>query len=48
MNGLNNDGFIEYMTCPVCRYRKYCKWTTHGYICRSCARIENEKQDERK
>lgn len=44
----HNEGFAEYMACPVCGYVKYCKVTPHGYICRSCARIEKEKQDERK
>jgi hypothetical protein len=44
----HNEGFTEYMSCPVCGYVKYCKVTPRGYICRSCARIEKEKQDERK
>lgn len=40
--------FPLYIECTVCGYRKWCKEVKHGYICRSCARIEKEKQDERK
>ena len=43
---LHNEGFIEYMVCPVCGYVKYCKITRRGWICRSCDRIAKEKKNE--
>lgn len=43
---LHNEGFIEYIACPVCGYVKYCKATPRGWICRSCDRIAKEKKNE--
>ena len=45
MNEQHNEGFTEYMACPVCGYVKYCKITRSGWICRSCDRIKKEKQN---
>ena len=42
---LHNEGFIEYMACPVCGFVKYCKATPRGWICRSCDRIAKEKKN---
>ena len=44
-NTQHNEGFTEYMACPVCGYVKYCKITRSGWICRSCDRIKKEKQN---
>lgn len=48
MNDQHNEGFTDYMKCPKCGYMKLLKRTANGYICRSCARIEKEKEDGRK
>lgn len=34
-----------YIECTVCGYRKWCKELKKGWICRSCARIEKEKNN---
>lgn len=34
-----------YIECTSCGYRKWCKELKKGWICRSCARIEKEKNN---
>lgn len=38
--------FPDYLACDKCGYTKYCKLTPIGFICRSCARIEKEKEND--